>query len=88
MQGHFPELEDTNRVTAIFHGASQVYKFRFSAEDDAKSFHTNLHDISMGWVDFRDQNKCPLRVRGDLPLHARQKKTCVLGPSMSASLPS
>eukprot|EP00959_Pyramimonas_sp_CCMP1952_P333733 6989037-Pyramimonas_sp.AAC.1 len=74
MQEHFPELKDDKRVTAVFHGVSQVYKLKFVNKEDARSFQTKMNDVNMEWVDFRDGKKYPLRVRGDLPLHVRQKK--------------
>ncbi|CAK0833666.1 unnamed protein product, partial [Prorocentrum cordatum] len=61
MQEHYPELKDDERVTAVFHGVSQVYKLKFVNEDDARSFQTKMNDVNMEWVDFRDGKKYPLR---------------------------
>eukprot|EP00959_Pyramimonas_sp_CCMP1952_P041506 867986-Pyramimonas_sp.AAC.1 len=43
-----------------------------------------MNDVNLEWVDFRDGKKYPLRVRGDLPLHARQEKGAFSGLACDA----
>ncbi|CAK0884785.1 unnamed protein product, partial [Prorocentrum cordatum] len=68
------ELGDDNAVEVQFHGISQVYKLKFKTEDSATEFQRKANMVGISCRDFRDQSVHPLRIRGDLPLHVRQKK--------------
>ncbi|CAK0798231.1 unnamed protein product [Prorocentrum cordatum] len=55
-------------------GAIKVYKLKFLRADTVAAFQKKANAIGLSWQDFGDQSIHPLRIRGGLPLHVRQKK--------------
>ena len=74
MQKTYAQYLTDDKVKPQFHRVGVNYKLTFNSEVHADDFMDQFNRAGHMWTDPRDGTKHPLRVRGDLPVDARNKR--------------